>query len=140
MNQQNDIEILEELLSSVKNKGYKKTLNLLKGFNEVQIDIIDPYDTFVIDLICNKFSITTDELVLDRYVRGDRKYAIGFAVYYLYQERTLGYICKHIFKNKNKALLGRYRQLIFDLNKKDLPYFELKENLDKEVESFKTKK
>ena len=139
MNQQNDILLLEELLSSVKNKGYKKTFNLLKKFNEVELEVSDPYDSFVIALICNTFKISVEQLIYDRYVRGERKYAVGFVVYYLYQERTLGYISKNIFKNKNKALIGRYRQLIFDLNKKDLPYFELKDQLDKEVESFKTK-
>lgn len=139
MNQQNDIQLLEQLLSSVKNKGYKKTYDLLRGFNEVETNITDPYDTFILDLICGHFQITLDELLFDRYIRGDRKYAMGLVVYYLYQEKTLGYICKNIFKNKNKALMGRYKQLIFDLNKKDTPYYELKENLDKEVESFKIK-
>ena len=67
------------------------------------------------------------------------KYAIGFSVYYLYQEKTLGYIGKNIFKDKNLTLLSRYRQMIFDLTKKDLPYFDMKDKLDKKIENFKLK-
>lgn len=136
MKQQDNIEILEQLLQSVKSRGYKSTLNLLKE-NHKETIIENEYDLFVLETICEQFNVTQEQLLYDRYVHGDRKYAIGFCVHYLYQKRTLGEIAKHIFKNKNKALLNRYRQMIIDLTKKDLPYFEIKQELDKKIENFK---
>ena len=136
MKQQDNIEILEHLLTSVKNRGYKNTLKLLKE-NHKETIITNEQDLFIIDTVCDKFNISKDDLFYGRYVHGDRKYAIGFCVHYLYQNKTLGEISKHIFKNKNKALLNRYRQMIIDLNKKDLPYFEIKQELDKKIENNK---
>ena len=121
MNQQNEIILLEELLSIVKNKGYTKTLNILKKNNSSIFEIENSYDKFVISLIADTFEMDSNELLQSRYSRGNMKYAIGFSVYYLYQEKTLGYIGKNIFKDKNLTLLSRYRQMIFDLTKKDLP-------------------
>jgi hypothetical protein len=136
MKQQENIEILEHLITSVKNRGYKNTLNLLKE-NHKETIITNEYDLFIINLVCEHFKITQDDLFYSRYVHGDRKYAIGFCVHYLYEKKTLGEIAKYIFNNKNKALLNRYRQMIIDLNKKDLPYFEIKQELDKKVENYK---
>ena len=139
MNQQNEIILLEELISIVKNKGYTKTLNILKKNNTSVFEIENSYDKFVVNLIADTFEIESNDLLQSRYSRGNMKYAIGFCVYYLYQERTLGYIGKNIFKDKNLTLLSRYRQMIFELNIKDLPYYEIKEDLDKKIENFKLK-
>jgi hypothetical protein len=138
MNQQNEILILEELLYVIKKIGYSKTLNLLKKNNK-EIVINDPFHLYILDTVCKTFKIEVKDLLENRYVRGDRKYVIGFCVYYLYQDYTLGEICKNVFKNKNKALLAAYKTLISKLNKKDLPYFEIKEELDKKIENYKIK-
>ena len=139
MNQQNEIVLLEELMSLVKNKGYTKTINILKKNNSTVFELENDYDKFVVNLVSETFDIESHDLLQSRYSRGNMKYAIGFCVYYLYQNKTLGYIGKNIFKDKNLTLLSRYRQMIFDLNKKDLPYYEIKEDLDKKIENFKLK-
>lgn len=139
MNQQNEIVLLEELMSLVKNKGYTKTINILKKNNSTVFELDNEYDKFVVNLVSETFEIETHDLLQSRYSRGNMKYAIGFCVYYLYQNKTLGYIGKNIFKDKNLTLLSRYRQMIFDLTKKDLPYYEIKEDLDKKIENFKLK-
>lgn len=139
MNQQNEIILLEELISIVKNKGYTKTMNILKKNNSSVFELENPFDKFVVSLVAETFEMDSNEIIQSRYARGNMKYAIGFCVYFLYQEKTLGYIGKNIFKDKNLTLLSRYRQLIFDLTKKDLPYFEIKEQLDKKVENYKIK-
>jgi len=139
MNQQNEIVLLEELLSLVKNKGYTKAINILKKNNTSIFNLDNEYDKFVVEMIAETFELSTTDLLQSRYSRGNMKYAIGFCVYYLYQNKTLGYIGKNIFKDKNLTLLSRYRQLIFDLTKKDLSYFEIKEELDKKIENYKLK-
>lgn len=139
MNQQNEIVLLEELLSLVKNKGYTKAINILKKNNTSIFNLDNEYDKFVVEMIAETFELSTTDLLQSRYSRGNMKYAIGFCVYYLYQNKTLGYIGKNIFKDKNLTLLSRYRQLIFDLTKKDLPYIEIKEELDKKIENYKLK-
>jgi hypothetical protein len=53
---------------------------------------------------------------------------------------TLGEVHKKVFKNKNKTLLSKYRQIIFDLNKAhktDHKYIEIKSELDNKIENFK---
>lgn len=139
MNQNNELILLEELLSIVKNKGYAKTINILKKNNSSVFELNNDYDKFVVNIVSETFEIESHDLLQSRYSRGSMKYAIGFCVYYLYQNKTLGYIGKNIFKDKNLTLLSRYRQMIFDLNKKDLPYYEIKEDLDKKIENFKLK-
>lgn len=136
MNQNQSVELLEVLLVSIKNRGYKNTLNMLESNHKVS-EIAEGYELHVINTICDTFNITQDELLYSRYVRGERKYAIGFCVYYLYQRMSLGEIRKNIFKNKNKALLTRYRQMIIDLKKNDLAYLEIRNELDKKIENFK---
>jgi hypothetical protein len=136
MNQNQNVELLETLLVSIKNRGYKNTLNMLESNHKVS-EIADGYESYVIDAICEKFTITREDLLYSRYVRGERKYAIGFCVHYLYQKMSLGEIRKNIFKNKNKALLTRYRQMILDLKKNDLAYLEIRNDLDKKIENFK---
>lgn len=140
MKKEETIEILETLLDSVRVRGFKKTISVLKNSKGSEIDLSDPYDKFVVDTILNKFNISYDALLFNKYLRGDNKYAIGFCVYYLYDRKTLGEIHKQIFKNRNKTLLSKYRQMIYDLNdahKADHKYLEIKSDLDKKIEEYK---
>lgn len=140
MKKEETIEILETLLDSVKVRGFKKTINVLKNGKASEIDLSDAYDKFVLDLIVNTFNTTQDALLFNKYMRGDNKYAIGFCVYYLYDRKTLGEIHKKIFKNRNKTLLSKYRQMIYDLDEShtyDQKYIQIKNDLDKKVEEFK---
>ena len=139
MNNQDSVEIIEELLNSIKTLGYKKTLNVLKVEKKKEGEEIDEYDKFVIDLVLNEFQITLEDLLYGRYIRGEIKYAIGFVVNYIYQKKTLGQIHKNIFKFKNKTLLSKYRQIILDLNKShkaDEKFIIIKEKLDKKIQNF----
>lgn len=134
------IEILEELLTSVKLRGYQRTLTLLKVNNYAKYKITNSFDKYVIKTVSDAFNIKEDELMFGRYTRGDTKYAIGFCVYYLYENKSLGEIRKQIFKFKNVTLLSKYRQLIFDLRQKNLmdkKYITIKEELDSKIENFK---
>ena len=48
MSQEETIEILEELLNSVKSRGYKKTLRVLKTENLKKANITTPFEQFVV--------------------------------------------------------------------------------------------
>lgn len=140
MNNQETIEILEELLNSVKTLGFRKTLNILKVEKKKDVVEMDDYDHFVLDTITREFAITIDDLLYGRYIRGEIKYAVGFAVYFLYENKTLGQIHKNVFKFKNKTLLSKYRQMIFDLKKShkaDEKFISLKDKLEKIIQTFK---
>ena len=104
MNNQDTIEILEELLNSVKTLGFRKTLNVLKIKKRKDSVEMDEYDKFIIGMIIKEFDITLDELLFGRYIRGEIKYAVGFSIYFLYESKTLGQIHKNIFKFKNKLV------------------------------------
>ena len=137
MSTNNDFILLKELVSLVENKGYAKTLNILKDNNTKGYEVNDPNDFLILEMVSKTFGISVDEIIKSRYSRGDMKYAIGFCVYYMYQGKSLGEIQKKVFKDRNKGLLFRYRQMIIELTKKDLPYFDIKQTLDKEFENFK---
>lgn len=138
MSQEETIDILEQLLKSVKIRGLKKTLNIIKVESSDDSLIFDERANFILESVSKIFSIEISDIFNSRYVRGDIKYAIGFSVYYLYQEKTLGEIAKKIFKNKNKTLLSKYRQMICDLNElhsSDVKYLKIKKELDLIVEN-----
>jgi hypothetical protein len=141
MTQEETIEILEHLLKSIKVRGLKKTLSLVYVEGEGAVAGHDNYTRFVLEVVSEVFSITIDELLNSRYIRGDIKYAIGFCVYYLYQEKTLGEISKKIFVNKNKTLLSKYRQMVCDLNAahtSDAKYIAIMKELDETIEYYKS--
>lgn len=141
MTQDETIEVLEHLLKSIKVRGLKKTLSLVYVEGEGAVAGHDNFTRFVLEVVSEVFGITIDELLNSRYIRGDIKYAIGFCVYYLYQEKTLGEISKKIFVNKNKTLLSKYRQMVCDLNAahtSDAKYIAIMKELDETIEYYKS--
>lgn len=140
MSQEDTIELLEELLTSVRQRGYKKTINLLKTNTGIESLVLDEYQQKVIGIIAEEFAITLEDIVSSRYMRGENKYAVGFCVHYLYSRYTLGEIQKNIFKNKTKTLLSKYRGMILELNKNEKVseikrIIEIKEQLDKKIQN-----
>lgn len=143
MNQEETIEILNELLKSIKSRGFRKTINVLKTQNQKEVELTDPFDVFVIESVCSCFNITKDNLLYSKYLRGENKYAIGLCVYYIYENKSLGEIHKKIFVNKNKTLLSKYRQIIYDLNPnhiEDQKILAIKKDIDILIDKFKKDK
>lgn len=140
MNQEETIQIIEDLLDSIKNRGFKKTSQLLRVEQTIDLEPqLQEFDKFVIENVSKSFNIKFEELFYGRYKRGDYKYAIGFCVYYLYNIRTLGDIQKKIFKNKNKSLLSKYRRDVMELKDNNLQeekYIKIKKVLDKKIKNF----
>ena len=144
MNQEETIEIFSVLLQSLKNKGLKKTINILKGesipLNNIEFDSITK---FIVDAVCFEFNIDFSEITNTKYSRGDNKYVIGFIVYYLCQQKSLRVIQQNVFINLTKALLSTYKQLIFDLDKDKLNnerYIAMKKILDNKINKIKNGK
>lgn len=140
MSQEETTQILSELLKSIKTRGFRKTLNLLKTNRKVRPEITDKFDLFLIKSIAEAFDISQEELLEGKYIRGENKYAIGMCVYFMYENKSLGEIHKNIFVNKNKTLLSKYRQLIFDLrsnSKEDHKMLEIKNLLERRIENYK---
>ena len=137
MRQSENIDLLQKVLESVSRRGYKKTLDLLSFKVEDNVVLRKTKDKLIIAEVIKAFNISKDDLFISRYERGELKYAIGFCVYYLYKYKTLGEIYKTIFKNKNKAQLSKYRQLIVELNPKieqDKKYLTLLQTLNEIIE------
>lgn len=140
MSQEETIELLEELLASIRQRGYKKTISLLKTNTSAGDAELQPYQKQVIEIVAEEFGMTLTDIVLSRYMRGENKYAVGFCVHYLYAKYTLGEINKSIFKNKTKTLLSKYRNMILELNKNEKvseikKIIEIKERLDQKIEN-----
>jgi len=144
LNQEETIEIFTVLLQSLKNKGLKKTINILKGesipTNNIEYDTITK---FIVDAVCFEFNVVFSEITNTKYSRGDNKYIIGFIVYYLYQTKSLRVIQQNVFINLTKALLSTYKQLIFDLDKDKINndrYIAMKKILDNKINKIKNGK
>jgi hypothetical protein len=127
------LDLLTVLQSHVKQNGIKKTIGILSQKDSLH-NHYDDFTNLVLSSVCKEFSYNLDELMYSRYLRGDYKIAVGFCVYYLYEKISLGDISNHIFKNKHKTLLSRYKALIDNLNpkfKSDLKFIKTKDNLNK---------
>lgn len=133
-------EFFQSLLTSIKKNGVAGTYKILKS-DKVEADIEDEEIKSVIEIVCDEFSIDIEELIYDKYIRGENKYAIGFCLFYLYHNYSVGEIqSKGAFKFKDKSVLSRYRQLISRLdpkNKADIPYLKIKSRLDKKINNIK---
>lgn len=141
MGYEETIDVLEVLLRHLKLRGVQGTLNTLKIGKKTRT-IRDPYDAFVVNMVLEKFNTTQEKIIAERYLRGENKYAIGFCVYYLYHNKTIGEIKRVFFPNRNKSLLSKYKQMIIDLKKtheQDLKYIKIRDFFDKEIENYKTR-
>lgn len=134
------IQLLQTMISSIKKNGIDGTLKLLKS-ESIGVEIDDDNIKSIIEVVCDEFSIDVEELFYDKYIRGDNKYAIGFCLFYLYHNYSVGEIQqKGAFKFKDKSVLSRYRQLISKLDSKnqaDIPYLKIKSRLDKKINNIK---
>lgn len=144
MTHEETVDILEEVLNSIRTNGVKRTLDLLKSSNSRKaVDITDPLDNYIVGEILSRFDMTYDQLFFSRYIRGENKFVIGMCVYYLYRHRTMAYIKKKILPSKSKQLLGQYRKMIMDL-KPSTPehakYVKIKAELDTAIEQYKKNK
>ena len=110
------IQFLQSVISSIKKNGIDGTLKILNN-DALVVDIEDENIKSIIEIVCEEFSINVEELIYDKYIRGDNKYAIGFCLFYLYHNYSVGEIQeKGAFKFKDKSVLSRYRQLIGKLD------------------------
>lgn len=126
------IDILEEVLKSIKQRGYDKTMHALRK-ETAELVFDDAYTTRVINTVLEVFSLEQETILYGKYIRGENKFAIGFIVYYLYMQFSLGDIKRNVFKYKDVGLLSKYRCMIDDLNpkyKNDLKYLRIKDQLD----------
>jgi hypothetical protein len=138
--QEIEFKLFQAFLNTLKKKGAVETLKILETKTR-EVNIEDEYLRSVVSIVCEEFSIEMEELIYDRYIRGENKYAIGFCLHYLYGYYSLGDIQKKgVFEHKDKSVLSRYRQLIDGLNprfKADIPYIKVKDRLDKKIKELK---
>jgi hypothetical protein len=134
------LELFQAFLNTLKKKGSLETLKILERKTR-EVNIEDEHLKNVVSIVCDEFSIGMEELIYDRYIRGENKYAIGFCLYYLYGDYSFGDLQKKgVFQYKDKSVLSRYRQLIEALNPKfkaDIPYIKIKDRLDKKIKELK---
>ena len=137
--QDENLELLEMLLSSIKLRGYKKTLSILQVGDSTNVSVTDPYELFVIQSVVDEFKITLDDILYNKFIRGVNKYAVGFCVYYLYDNRTMGDLRRRIFRGRSTTLLSKYRQMILQLDEdiyEHKKHLKIKKVLDKKIKNY----
>ena len=116
-------------------------MNILKTDTNSNYTFSD-FENLVLISVSEEFNVSMSDLINNRYLRGDNKYAVGFCVHYLYSKFTLGEIHKNIFRSKTKTLLSKYRSMILELSKNGKvaeikKIIEIKERLDSKIETIK---
>jgi hypothetical protein len=137
MNQEDTFILFTVLLNSLKNRGLKKTINLLNDNKDTnQIIILEDKTLKLVDAVCLEFNTSFQDVYNSKFSRGEKKYIIGFIVYYLYKNYTLSEIKNNVFTTLSRGLLSSYKQLIFDLDKNKIAnekYIKIKNNLDLKI-------
>lgn len=135
-----EFEVFQVFLNVLKKKGAKETIKILNKDN-FETSISDEYVLKVLKMVADEFAIDLNEILYDRYVRGENKYVIGFCVHYLYKDYSMNDLRKlGVFSNKDISVLSRYRQLVENLDphhKNDSAYLKMKEKLDKKLKDIK---
>jgi hypothetical protein len=138
--QEMPIELFQTFINIFKKNGVEGTMKILnKGKKDIEIQ--DTYVQSVLEIVANEFSMDLNDILFDKYVRGENKYVIGFCVYYLYKDYSMNDLRKlGVFENKDFSVLSRYRQLIENLDSKydgDALYIKTMNKLDKKIKEIK---
>lgn len=138
-----NIEVLiENLLESIRLRGFKKTNQILSVFGEDNILEKDDFVSFVVSNVCKLTNVEVSQLIHGKYNRGEHKFALGLCVYYLYDSYSLNEIQRRLFTTKSKNLLSRYKGIIYNLNgkfKSDQNKIETKTKMDELIKKYKKK-
>lgn len=134
------LELFQTFINIFKKNGAEGTMKILnKGKKDIEIE--DSYVQSVLEVVASEFSMDLNDILYDKYVRGENKYAIGFCIYYLYKDYSMNDLRKlGVFENKDFSVLSRYRQLIENLNSKyegDTLYIKTMSKLDKKIKEIK---
>lgn len=138
-----NIEVLiENLLESIRLRGFKKTNQILSVFGEDNILEKDDFVSFVVSNVCKLTNVEVSQLIHGKYNRGEHKFALGLCVYYLYDSYSLNEIQRRLFTTKSKNLLSRYKSIVYNLNSKykaDQNKLATKKQMDELIKSYKNK-
>jgi len=131
--------IFEELFLSVERLGLDGTIRQLRKTNNVSKDNIHAY---ILELVCNEYSLTKDELTKSNDKDTDKRDARLVLAHLLYQNTTLSQSKVGLFMNRTKGAISRYVTEVTNLNPKIKQDKDLLEKLDKletEIELLKSK-
>lgn len=135
-------ELIENLLESVRLRGFKKTNQILSVYGEDNILEKDDFVSFIVSNVCKLTNVEVSQLIHGKYNRGEHKFALGLCVYYLYDSYSLNEIQRRLFTTKSKNLLSRYKGIIYNLNgkfKSDQNKIETKTKMDELIKKYKKK-
>ncbi len=131
--------IFEELFLSVERLGLDGTIRQLRKTNNVSKDNIHAY---ILELVCNEYSLTKDELTKSNDKDTDKRDARLVLAHLLYQNTSLSQSKVGLFMNRTKGAISRYVTEVTNLNPKIKQDKDLLEKLDKletEIELLKSK-
>lgn len=135
-------ELIENLLDSVRLRGFKKTNQILSVYGEDNILEKDEFVSFVVSNVCRITNVEISQLIHGKYNRGEHKFALGLCVYYLYDSYSLNEIQRRLFTTKSKNLLSRYKSIVYNLNSKfksDQNKLATKKEMDELIKKYKKK-
>ena len=138
----NTVDLVENLLESLRIRGFKKTSQILSVYGEESILEKDIFVSFVVENVCKLTNVEMSQLIHGKYNRGEHKFAIGLCVYYLYDSYSLSEINRRLFVTKSKNLLSRYKAIVYNLNarfKADEGRIKIKKQMDEIVKKYNKK-
>lgn len=133
------VEVFQAFINILKKNGIKETMKILNKADTIAIK--DIYVSKVLNIIADEFSLNLNDILFEKYKRGENRYAVGFCLYYLYEDYSMNDLRKlGVFVDKDFSVLSRYRQLIENLNPKvenDIIYIKTKSKLDIKIKEIK---
>jgi len=133
------LEVFQAFINILKKNGIKETMKILHKADSIEIK--DIYVSKVLNTIADEFSLNLNDILFEKYKRGENRYAVGFCLYYLYKDYSMNDLRKlGVFVDKDFSVLSRYRQLIENLNPKvenDIIYIKTKSKLDIKIKEIK---
>jgi hypothetical protein len=137
--EETSVEVFQAFINILKKNGIKKTMKILNKADTIEIK--DIYVSKVLNIVADEFSLNLKDILFEKYKRGENRYAVGFCLYYLYEDYSMNDLRKlGVFKDKDFSVLSRYRQLIEKLNPKvenDMIYIKTKSKLDIKIKEIK---
>lgn len=126
-------DLFNQLLRTVEAIGIDQTDAVLKQAEYQEVKLANKHVEFVVATVANGFGIPIHEIVVGNGRKNDRKYAIGFAAYYLHF--IYNYTMDEVkdFLKKDVTLCHKYLKLVQKLSDRhisDKNYLELKKQFD----------
>lgn len=138
MSENKNIKVLTEFTETMKRIGIDKTIMALR--NARSINEKDPDIAFIIELVCNHFSLEFSVIIEEKGTQDKYTYCRAFIIFYLTRIFKVTWPDMRILFKRDQSNLYRTAKFISDLDcrlQHHKPYCEMKQYFDERIKKYK---